>query len=103
VILAAFLAAVLVTVAAASLLVVRGFSLYRQFKRTSGALRAPLASFEAKAAEVDRHLDAFEASSRELQRARERLDRSRAQLQVLLDALEQAQTRTRWLRAFLPG
>jgi hypothetical protein len=102
-VLASFLVALVLCLAATVFLSVRGLALYRQVKRTSKALSGPLASFEAKAAEVDRHLDAFEASSRELERARARLARSRAQLQVLLDAVERAKARTRWLRAFLPG
>ncbi len=100
---AAFVVGLLLALAALGLLTVRGIRLYRQFKRTSAVLAAPLASFEAKAAEVDRHLDAFEASSRELERRGSVCRRSRAQLQVLLDAIERAQAQTRWLRAFLPG
>jgi biopolymer transport protein ExbB/TolQ len=103
VVLVAFLAALVLSLAATVVLVVRGIGLYRQVKRTGRALSQPLSAFEAKAAEVDRHLDAFERSSRELERAREQLRYSRARLQVLLDAIERAQTRTRWLRVFLPG
>lgn len=102
-VLSAFLSALVVSLAATVVVTVRGVGLYRQAKRTRRALSGPLSSFEAKAAEVDRHLDAFEASSRELERAREQLRYSRARLQVLLDAIERAQSRTRWLRIFLPG
>lgn len=101
-VLAAFLVALVLALAATVFAVVRGLQLYRQAKRTSRSLSEPLSAFEAKAAEVDRHLDAFEASSRELERARERLRISHARLQVLVDAVRQAQTRTRWIRAFLP-
>jgi biopolymer transport protein ExbB/TolQ len=103
VVLYAFLAALVVSLAATVVLVIRGAVLYRQVKRTSRALSEPLSTFEAKAAEVDRHLDAFETSSRELERAREQLRSSRARLQVLLDAIESARSRTRWLRVFIPG
>jgi hypothetical protein len=101
-VLAAFLVAVALSLAATIVLVVRALRLYRQVRRTGRALSEPLSAFEAKAAEVDGHLDAFEASSRELERALEQLRRSRARLQVLLDAVERAQSRTRWLRVFLP-
>ena len=103
VVLSAFLAALVVSLAATAVASVRGVGLYRQAKRTGRAFSEPLSTFEAKTAEVDRHLDAFEASSRELERAREQLRYSRARLQVLLDAIERAQSRTRWLRVFLPG
>lgn len=99
----AFLASLVLSLAATAVVSVRGVGLYRQVKRTRRALSEPLSALEAKAAEVDRHLDAFEASSRELERAREQLRYSRARLQVLLDAIERAQSRTRWLRVFLPG
>ena len=99
---AAFLISLVLALAATAVAVVRGVQLYRQVKRTGRTLAEPLSAFEAKAAEVDRHLDAFEASSREFERARERLGLSRARLQVLLDAVGQAQSRTRWLRVFLP-
>jgi ribosomal protein S9 len=102
VILSAFLVAVVLTLAASAFLVVRGLGLYRQVKATSGAVSAPLAAFEEKVGEIDRHLDAFETSSRELERAKAQLARSRARLQVLLDEVERSRRRVRWLSAFLP-
>lgn len=99
----AFLVALVLSLAATVVAVVRGFALYRQAKRTGRALSEPLSALEKKAAEIDGHLDAFETSSRELERAREQLRYSRARLQVLLDAIERVQSRTRWLRVFLPG
>jgi hypothetical protein len=101
-VLAAFSVALVLSLAATVFAAVRGLQLYRQLKRTRRALAEPLSAFEAKAAEVDRHLDAFEGSSRELERARERLRVSRARLQVLLDTVGRAQRRTRWIRVFLP-
>jgi hypothetical protein len=102
-VLLAFLFALVVSLAALVYAIVRGFGLYRQAKRTGRAVSGPLEGFEAKAAEVDRHLDAFEKSSKELEAALARLQRSRAQLQVLLDSIERAKARLHWLRVFLPA
>jgi hypothetical protein len=102
-VLAAFLVAVALSIAATVVAVVRGIRLYQQLKRTGRALSAPLAVFEEKVGEIDRHLDAFETSAAELEQARERLARSRARLQVLLDEVERARGRVRWLRVFLPA
>ena len=101
-VLSAFLVALVLALAATVFAGVRGLQFYRQAKRTSRALSEPLSQFEAKAAEVDRHLDAFEASSREFERAKEQLRVSRARLQVLIAAVGRAQSRTRWIRVFLP-
>ena len=101
-VLSAFLIALVLALAALAFAGVRGLQCYRQAKRTSRALSEPLSQFEAKAAEVDRHLDAFEASSREFERAKEQLRVSRARLQVLIAAVGRAQSRTRWIRVFLP-
>jgi exonuclease VII small subunit len=102
-VLLAFLVGFGLSLAATAVLVVRALRLYRQVKSTGRALAEPLSSFEAKAAEVDRHLDAFENSSKELERALAHLRASRARLQILLDALERSQGRLRWLRAFIPA
>ena len=102
VVLTAFLVAVALTLAATAVLAVRTLRLYRQAKRTGRALAPPLAAFEEKVGEIDRHLDAFETSSRELERAQAQLARSRARLQVLLDEVERSRRRVRWLRVFLP-
>jgi len=102
-VLLAFLFALVVSLAALVYAIVRGIGLFRQAKRTSRAVSGPLEGFEAKAAEVDRHMDAFEQSSKELEAALARLQRSRAQLQVLLDSVERAKARLHWLRVFLPA
>ena len=100
-VLLAFLVGLVISLAATAVLAVRGLALYRQARHTTRALSVPLSTFEAKAAEVDRHLDAFEHSSKELERAREQLKLSRARLQVLLDSIERSQARLRWLRVFV--
>ena len=102
-VLLAFLFALVVSLAALVFATVRGVGLYRQAKRTGGAVSGPLAAFEAKTAEIDRHLDAFDRSSKELEAALARLRRSRAQLQVLRDSIDRAQARLNWLRVFLPA
>jgi hypothetical protein len=102
-VLAAFLFALVVSLAALVFAIVRGIGLYRQAKRTGRAVSGPLESFETKTAEVDRHLDAFDKSSKELEAALARLQRSRAQLQVLRASVERANARLHWLRVFLPA
>jgi uncharacterized protein HemX len=102
-VLAAFLVAVALSIAATVVVTVRGVRLYQQFKRTGRALSVPLQAFEEKVGEIDRHLDAFEASTAELEQARERLATSRARLQVLVDEVERARGRVRWLRVFIPA
>ena len=102
-VLLAFLFALVVSLAALVFAVIRGLGLYRQAKRTGRAVSGPLAAFEAKAAEIDRHLDAFDRSNRELELALARFRRSQAQLQVLRDSVERARARVYWLRVFLPA
>ncbi|GIU95386.1 MAG: hypothetical protein KatS3mg012_1843 [Gaiellaceae bacterium] len=102
-VLAAFLAGVVVVLAAAALAVLRGIGLWRQAKRTGRALSAELSTFSERSARTERLLAEAEASSRELEQALARLRASRAQLAVLVRALERASARTRWLRAFLPA
>ena len=101
-ILGAFLFALVVSVAALVLAVVRGLRLWRQTKRTTSVLTTELASFEEKTARTEHHLAEWDSSNHELQAALARLRASRARLQVLQDALEQAQARVRWLRVFVP-
>jgi septal ring factor EnvC (AmiA/AmiB activator) len=101
-VLGAFLFALVVSVAALVLAVVRGFRLWRQTKRTTSTLTTELAAFEEKTARTERHLAEWESSNGELQAALARLRASRARLQVLQDAVEQAQARVRWLRVFVP-
>jgi hypothetical protein len=102
VILLAFLAGLALVVIAAATAVVRGLELWRQARRTGRAFSAELATFGERSARTERLLAEADASSRELQDALERLRVSRARLAVLSGALEQAGTRTRWLRAFIP-
>jgi hypothetical protein len=102
-VLAAFVFALVISIATTVFAAVRGLRLYKQTKRTTRALGPPLAAFEAKVEEIDRHLDAFERSTAELEQARARLTVSRARLQVLLDEVERARSRVQWLRVFLPA
>ncbi len=101
-VLPAFLVGLVAVLAAAIFAVVRAVGLWRQAKRTGGALTQELSSFEDRAATTERNLAAWEQASADLEAAVERLRVSRARLQVLLDALDRAQGRTRWLRVFLP-
>jgi exonuclease VII small subunit len=102
VVLLAFLVALVVVLAALTFAVVRAIGLWRQTKRTGGALGGELASFEEKAALAERHMSEFERSSKDLEEALERLRVSRARLRVLVDAVERAQDRVRWIRVFVP-
>ncbi len=98
----AFLAGLVVVVVATAFCAVRGVRAWRQLKRTGKAMGAELDTFEARTARTETLLAQAETRSGELEAALERLRVSRARLQVLQGALESAQTRTRWLRAFLP-
>jgi uncharacterized protein HemX len=102
VVLTAFLVGLALAVLGLVVVVVRGLQLWRDGKRSGGAITSELASFEERAARTEQLLAEAERSSQDLQAAAERLRRSRAQLQVLLASVERAQRRTRWLRAFLP-
>ena len=101
-VLTAFLVGLALAIFGIVVVVVRGIQLWRRGKRSGGAITSELASFEERAARTEQLLAEAERSSQDLQAAAERLRRSRAQLQVLLASVEQAQRRTRWLRAFLP-
>jgi hypothetical protein len=101
-VLLAFLAGLALVVAGATLTVVRAVGLWRQAKRTGGALGAELSSFEERAARTERLLAEADRASGDLDAALERLRVSRARLQVLLGALDRAQARVGWLRAFVP-
>jgi uncharacterized protein HemX len=102
VVLTAFLVGLALAVLGLVVVVVRGLQLWRDGKRSGGAITSELASFEERATRTEQLLAEAERSSQDLQAAAERLRRSRAQLQVLLASVERAQRRTRWLRAFLP-
>jgi Flp pilus assembly protein TadB len=101
-VLLAFLIGLAAVVAATIFCVVRGFQLWRQARRTGGALSSEVAKFEERSARTERLLDEAERASDDLRAARERLSLDRARLQVLLDAIGRAKKRTRWLRVFLP-
>jgi hypothetical protein len=101
-VLLAFLVGLAAVVAATIFCVVRGVQLWRQARRTGGALSSEVAKFEERSARTERLLDEAERASDDLRAARERLSLDRARLQVLLDAIERAKKRTRWLRVFLP-
>jgi hypothetical protein len=103
VILAAFLVALVLVVAATTYAVVRGVSLWRHAKSTGRTFSAELARFEERAARTERLLAEADASSTALAAAQERLRISRARLTVLLGAFEDDKRRTRWLRVFVPS
>ena len=102
-ILTAFLVGLTLALVGAFVLVVRGVALWKQGKRTGGALTSELALFEERSARTEQLLAAAERASQDLLDATERLRVSRAKLQVLLGEIEGAQRRTRWLRAQLVG
>jgi hypothetical protein len=102
VILTAFLLGLTLALVGIFIVVVRGLALWRQGKRSGGAITDELALFEERAARTEELLADADRASQDLHAATERLRVSRAQLQVLLGSLEAAQRRTRWLRVFLP-
>ena len=102
-VLTAFLIGLTLSLVGIFVVSVRGVALWRQGKRTSGAITSELALFEERSARTEELLAQAERASQELQVAMERLRISRARLQVLLDSLETAQRRTRWLRVFIPS
>lgn len=101
-VLPALLVGLLLFAAGLAVVVVRGVGLWRQTRRTGGALGTELSSFEEKTARAERHLAEWERSNADLQRALAGLRNSRAHLQVLLGSVERAQARVRWLRVFAP-
>jgi hypothetical protein len=102
VVLVAFLAGLVVSLAGLSVAAVRGVEFWRQTKRTGRTVSAELAALNRASLDAQRHLENFERSNVQLEQALERLRVSRARLEVLLRALERAQARLRWLRVFLP-
>jgi chromosome segregation ATPase len=102
VILAAFLVGLALALVGIVVAAVRGIALWKQGKRSGGAITSELALFEERATRTEELLADADRASQELQAATERLRTSRAQLQVLLGSLEADQRRIRWLRAFLP-
>jgi hypothetical protein len=103
VILAAFLVGLTLSLVGLFVVVMRGLALWRDGKRTGSAFTTELALFEERAARTEELLAEADRSNQDLQAATERLRISRARLEVLLGSLEDAQRKTRWLRAFLPA
>jgi hypothetical protein len=101
-ILTAFLAGLVLVLAGMVVVVVRAIELWRRAKRSGGAITSELGRFEERAARTEQLLAEADRANQDLQAAADRLRMSRARLQVLLDSVEEAQRRTRWLRAFLP-
>jgi hypothetical protein len=101
-VLASFLVALTLALAATAFAVVRGVGLWRAGRATGAKLSAELQLFEERSARTERLLAEADASSRNLQLALERLRVSQARLQVLRDAVQRSQERVRWLRVFLP-
>jgi hypothetical protein len=102
VILAAFLVGLALVLVGIVVAAVRGVALWKDGKRSGGAITSELALFEERATRTEELLADADRASQELRASTERFRVSRAQLQVLLGSLEAAQRRTRWLRVFLP-
>jgi hypothetical protein len=83
--------------------VLRGFSLWRQLKRTSASLENEAARIEDRSARIQVHLDRASGSSTRLQDASARLQLSKSRLDVQLQALREARYTVRRLLWFLPG
>ena len=101
-VLASFLVALALVLAAIAFCVVRGIQLWRAARSTGGAFGAEVARFEVRSARTERLLAENEAASKEVEAALERLRVSRAKLGVLTSEVGRAQARVRWLRAVLP-
>jgi uncharacterized membrane protein len=102
-VLTAFLIGLVLCLVGLFVVIVRGIALWREGKRTGGAITKELDLFEERTARTEQLLAEAERASHELQAAAERLRVSRARLQVLLASLDTAKRRTRWLRVFLPA
>ena len=102
-VLTAFLTGLVLGLVGLFVVIVRGIALWRQGKRTGGAITSELDLFEERSARTEELLAEAERASGDLQAAAERLRVSRARLQVLLASLDAAKRRTRWLRVFLPA
>jgi chromosome segregation ATPase len=83
--------------------VLRGFSLWRQLKRTGASFSAETARIADASEQIQVHLDRAEASSARLREASERLQLARARLDVQLQALREARHTLRRLLWFMPG
>lgn len=102
-VLTAFLVGLVVSLVGIFVVAVRGFALWRDGKRAGGVLTSELALFDERAARTEQLLAEADRANADLQAATERLRISRARLEVLLGSLDEAQRKTRWLRAFLPA
>jgi hypothetical protein len=103
VVLTAFLAGLVLSLAGVFVLALRALELWKQAKRTGSAFTSELALFEERSARTEELLAEADRASRDLQAAQERLRVSKARLDVLLGSIETARERTRWLRVFLPA
>ena len=83
--------------------VVRGISLWRQFKRTGRAFSAESSRIANVSAGMQDHLDRAGASGGRLSDAATQLSVSRARLDVQLQAIREARNTMRRLLWFLPG
>ena len=83
--------------------VLRGLALWRQVKRTNGAIGGEVARIAEAAAGIQVHLDRASASGALLGEAAARLQASRATLDVQLQALREARHTLRRTFWFLPG
>ena len=99
----AFAFALVGLVAGLAYAVIRGFSLWRQIKRTGGAFSAETARIAEVSAEIQVQLDRASAASERLGAVAERLEVSRARLDVQLQAIREARHAMRRLLWFLPG
>ena len=83
--------------------VVRGLSLWRQLKWTTGVVGEETARIEDATAQIQVHLDRASASGATLGDAAARLAASRATLDVQLQALREARQTMQRVLWFVPG
>ena|SRR6476659_7324385 len=102
-VLTAFLIGLVLGLVGLFVVIVRGIALWRNGKRTGGAITKELDLFEERTSRTEQLLAEAERASHDLHAATERLRVSHARLQVLLASLDTAKRRTRWLRVFLPA
>ena len=100
-VLASFLVALVLFLAAATFTTVRGVGLWRDAKRSGGAFEAELAAFEERTARTEELLAKAETSSRDLEAALAGSACRRRGCRCCLGA-RRAPRQVRWLRAFLP-
>jgi hypothetical protein len=83
--------------------VVRGLQLYRDVKRSRGALSSRLHKISRTVATIEQQLAAADASVQKLAEANGRLQLSRARLDVQLAAVREARAQVRQVFWFVPG